>query len=125
VKIKTNQATGIETSKRLLSLAVIATALSACGTIATTSGPMGIGPDTWRIAAKDGMKGAAGGQRMALAEANAHCQGMTRNIMVIATQQRDPPYGAFEVTYRCLRDGDSELVRPYLEKTPDTVIQIK
>jgi hypothetical protein len=86
---------------------------------------MSIGPDTWRIAAKDGMKGAAGGQRMALTEANAHCQGMQSQILVTATEQRDPPYGAFEITYRCLKSGDADLVRPNLMKAPDTVIQIK
>lgn len=110
---------------RFATLPCFALVLSACGTIATSTGPMEIGPDTWRIAAKDGMKGAAGGQKMALAEANSHCQGMQRQIVVTATQQRDPPYGAFEITYRCLKAGDADLVRPNLMKAPDTVIQIK
>lgn len=110
---------------RLVTLPLMAALLSACGTIATTTGPMGIGPDTWRIAARDGMKGAAGGQRMALAEANMHCQGMSRQIMVTATRQLDPPYGAYEATYRCLKAGDLDLIRPDLQQAPNTVIQVK
>jgi hypothetical protein len=110
---------------RFITLPLIAAVLTACGTIATSTGPMGIGPDTWRIAAKDGMKGAAGGQRMALSEANAHCQGMSRQILVTATRQLDPPHGAFEVTYRCLKNGDIDLVRPDLQQAPNTIIQVK
>jgi hypothetical protein len=125
MRFKANHAIRIDMSKRLISLPLIAAVLSACGTASTSSGPMGVGPETWRIAARDGMKGAAGGQRMALSEANVHCQGMSRQILVTGTRELDPPYGSYEVTYRCLKDGDIDLVRPNLQRAPDTVIQVK
>lgn len=109
----------------LLVAPIVGIVLSACGTISTSSGPMGIGPDTWRITAKDGMKGAAGGQRMAISEANVHCEGMGRKILVTATRELDPPYGSFEITYRCLKVGDFDLVRPNLQPAPNTIIQVK
>lgn len=98
--------------------------LAGCGTVPSSSGPVAIGPDTWRIFAKDGMKGSGASQAMALQEADAHCQGLGRKIMTVSTVETMNGY-ASEVTFRCLKEGDLELVRPTLERMPDAVIKIK
>ena len=107
-----------------LFIAIIGIALSACGTVSRSSGAMQLGPDTYRISARASMGNPTDSQKMALIEAKDYCTVLKREIMVIATEP-SKSFGPFEVTFRCLIAGDPELVRPTLEKTPDTVIRIK
>lgn len=95
--------------------------LAGCGAMTKSSGPVPLGPDTWRIAVRDGFNGGSASQAMAIKEANNHCVSLGKNIMVVGVNDTGD---AGNVTYRCLRTGDPELVRPNLKKTPDTVIQV-
>lgn len=98
--------------------------LSACGTIPRSSGTLQLGPDTYRISARASLGNPIESQKMALLEAKDYCTSLKREMVVIATDE-DKNYGPFEVTFRCLNAGDPGLVRPTLEKAPDTVIRIK
>ena len=104
-------------------LALTAFSLTSCGLVPRSSGPMSLGPDTWRIAARSAGGNSTESQRMALDEAKSFCQSMARELLVIGTQ-RDQ-YGPYEVTFRCLRSNDPGLQRPNLEPVPDAVIRIK
>jgi hypothetical protein len=108
-------------------LAVASTAaLAGCGTIPSSSGVMQLGPDTYRVAARGPMGAVHKSQQIAFAEANGHCQGMGREIMVVGTRAiEDVGGGPYEVTFRCLRAGDADLMRPTLTPVPDKVIQLK
>lgn len=63
-------------------------------------------------------------QRMALAEANSYCAQLNSQIMVTSIDRPDQ-FGPTDVTFRCLKPGDPELVRPNIERAPDTVIKVK
>lgn len=105
--------------------AVASTAvLVGCGTVPSSSGVMQLGPDTYRVAARGPMGAVHKSQQIAFAEANGHCQGMGREIMVIGTKVLED-LGPYEVTFRCLRTGDADLMRPTLTPVPDKVIQFK
>ena len=97
---------------------------SACGTVTRSSGPLPLGPDTWRISVKDGIKGTGSSQSLAIQEATAHCSGMGKNIMVTGTREMSDKLTG-EITYRCLKTGDPDLVRPELQKVPDTLIKVE
>lgn len=101
-------------------------ALAACGTINTSSGPLPVGPDTWRIIAKNGVNGAGASQGMALKEANAHCTSLGKQILLTGSRELDSAgVPSFEVTFRCLNAGDRDLTRPDLVPAPSTVIQVR
>lgn len=108
---------------KFLSIASAAVYLTSCGTITTSTGPLPIGPDTWRISAKDGIKGFGPSQAIALKEANQFCVSLNKNILVIGTKEIQP--FSSEVTFRCLKSGDAELVRPNLQPAPNSIIKIE
>lgn len=102
----------------------LAISLLGCGTIPRSTGAMQLGPDTYRISARASMGNEASSQKMSLAEAKQHCDSLQKQMVVIRTEHKGD-YGPYEVTFRCLLAGDPDLVRPNLEKEPDTVIKIK
>lgn len=97
--------------------------LSGCGTVARSSGVLQIGPDTYRVMARASVGNRIESQKMAFQEASKYCDGLGRKLLTIATISSE--YEGYEVTFRCLTEGDPALIRPTLQKAPDTVIQVK
>ena len=97
--------------------------VSGCGTVARSSGAMQVGPDTFRVMARASLGSKLESQKMAFGEANSYCGSIGRKMVTTNTQSTE--YDGFSVTFRCLKDGDPDLVRPTLQKEPDTVIQLK
>ena len=108
---------------KLLMALVLIVGVTACGTITTSTGPLPLGPDTWRITAKEGIKGFGPSQALAIKEANQFCESVGKNILVIGTREIQPL--SAEVTFRCLKTGDVDLVRPTLQPAPNSVIKIE
>lgn len=101
-------------------------ALSACGTVARSTGAMQLGPDTYRVASRAPLGNVGESQKMALTEAQSHCNAASKELMVVGTRRLEEPGGGpFEVTFRCLAVGDPELQRPNLQTAPNTIIQVK
>lgn len=95
---------------------------------ASSSGVQKVGPDTYTVSsATDGYTGReAGARKRALEEANAHCAGMGREIMVTSLNAAGTwNRGNAAVTFRCLAKGDPDLHRPDLEPAPTAVIQTR
>lgn len=101
---------------------VISLVLQGCGTVAKSSGVLQIGPDTYRVMARASIGNLIESQKMAFKEANDHCARLVRRLMTIGTLSTE--YQGYELTFRCLAEGDPELNRPTLHKAPDTVIQV-
>lgn len=108
----------------LVGMAAAMVFIQGCGTIPRSTGAMQLGPETYRIRARASMGNVSDSQKMAFAEAKQHCESQQRQMVVVSTET-DNDYGPFEVTFRCLTPGDPDLVRPNLEKAPDTVIKIR
>jgi hypothetical protein len=98
--------------------------LASCGAVPRSTGVMLLGPDTYRVSARASMARADESQRMALAEANSYCAQLKSQILVVSIERPDP-FGPTDVTFRCLKEGDPDLVRPNIERSPDTVIKIR
>lgn len=87
---------------------------------------MQLGPDTYRISARAALANVMESQKMALTEAKQFCGDQKKELLVIATKRIEAAGGGpYEVTFRCLAANDPALIRPTLERVPDTVIQIK
>jgi hypothetical protein len=103
-------------------------AISAC---TTTTGVIPIGKDTFMIGTTGKSPGGFSGteaKALAFQEAHKFCAGKGRKIQVVNTQQADMRFGVnatAELQFMCLADGDRELARPKLERTPDQVIQVR
>ncbi len=108
--------------KTIIAVASIAM-LAGCGTVAKSTGAMQVGPDTYRIMARASVGNQMESQKMAFSEANSHCSSLGRKM--VTTNTRSTQYEGYELTFRCLKDGDPDLVRPVMQKAPDTVIQVK
>jgi hypothetical protein len=108
--------------KKLLVVGVVV--LVGCGAVPRSTGVMNLGPDTFRVAARASLGQAGEGQRMALSEGHAYCRTLNREFLAISTRLLTES-GTFEVTFRCLKAGDPDLIRPTLEKEPNTVIQVR
>jgi hypothetical protein len=109
----------------LISLIIV----SGC---ASNSGVVPIGPDTFMVSrqAATGFSGLGTLKADAFNEANQYCIKQNKNIRVVNTSESSPPYvmGNFpraEVQFMCLDKSDSELTRPKMQKTPDTVIEVR
>jgi hypothetical protein len=101
----------------------LAVALTACGTVPRSSGAMQIGPDSYRVIARASLANTAGSQKMAFAEANEYCASMSRKM--VTTNTHDLENSGYEVTFRCLKEGDPDLVRPMLRQVPNAVIEVR
>jgi hypothetical protein len=110
--------------KIFATLLLSAGALSGCANAPYSTGPMQLGVDTYRVSARAPFgTDRSQSHKLAFSEAQAHCKTMSKELMVSGT--RDTGVGPYEVTYLCLNKGDPALARPNLQKTPDTVIQVK
>ncbi len=105
-------------------IAALTALVAGCGTVARSSGAMPIGPDTFKLTARAAMGSMVESQKMAFSEANTHCQSLGKNLLTTATSSNGDR-GTYEVTFRCLNAGDPDLVRPNLQRAPDTVIQTR
>ena len=93
--------------KNIFFLTLIA-ALAGCGTVARSSGAMQIGPDTYRIMARASMANQMESQKMAFGEANGYCSSVGKKM--VTTNTKSTEFDGYEVTFRCLKDGDPDLV---------------
>ena len=80
--------------------------------------------------AATGFSGSGNLKAEAFAEANQYCANQNKALQVVSTQEAQPPFifGNFpkaEVQFMCLDNGDPALQRPRLQKTPDTVVEIR
>lgn len=100
--------------KNILSI-MVCVLLAAC---AQSSSVINMGPETYFVSATAApvRGGSAAARPIALAEANAHCARLKKQILVKNIENAD-------VTFRCLEPGDPELKRPEYKKSPDIVIE--
>ena len=111
---------------RILTITSLAFIVAAC---TSSSGVLPFGPDTYKISVGSELGGFNKAQRIALTEANAHCMQNDRQMMPVNTQKSRPrdfvgdaiPH--FELTFRCLAQGDQELTRPTMKRDSDIIIE--
>ena len=107
--------------RALTVLAVVC--LAACST-----GVVPAGPDTYIVSQKVSSFGSTGGGKAAAyREANAWCakRGLVMVPISVDTREARPgQMGTAELTFRALRPGDPEIVRPTVEK-PDHVQRVQ
>ena len=108
--------------RNLFSIMVV-TLLAACA----HSGVVPIGPDTYMIANSEWGFTSGGVQKAkVMQEASEYCSRIGKLMLPISTSQNDVALGktpAAEVQFRCLSQGDPELMRPTLQPVPNTVIE--
>ena len=110
-------------------IAVLLLAVCAC---ASHTGVVPRGKDTYMIAKQQatGFPGLGNMKAEIIAEGTRYCASLGKKIQIVSTQETQPPYvlGNYpraEIQFMCLADDDPELQRPKLQKTPDTVIEIR
>lgn len=116
-----------------LGLAAASLALAVLGSAcASHTGVVPMGRDTYMIAKQQatGFPGLGNMKAEIIGEASRHCAGIDKELMIVSTQETQPPYvlGNYprsEIQFMCLAKGDPELQRPKLVKTPDTVIELR
>lgn len=115
--------------KKFIGIAVISLAVTAC---ASHTGIVQMGQDTYMIAKQQatGFPGLGNMKAEIIGEASRHCVGLGKELQIVSTQETQPPYilGNYprsEIQFMCLAAGDRELQRPKLQKTPDTVIEMR
>jgi hypothetical protein len=103
--------------------------LSGC---AANSDVVPIGQDTYMVSrqAATGFSGSGTLKADAFREANQYCVSHGKALQVVGTHEAQPPYvfGNFpkaEVQFMCLDIKDAELTRPKLQKSADTVIELR
>lgn len=109
----------------ILIISALIVLLTGCG---TTGEAMKMGPDTYSVSAsKHNMSGGApAAQNNALSMANAKCESLSKELLVLNTASSfDRPFYTCSLTFRCLSKGDPELTRPSYSKEPDVVIEDK
>ena len=111
------------------SIALVGLLLVAC---ASHAGVVALGNDQFMIAKQQatGFPGLGNMKAEIIVEASQHCAGLGKEIQIVSTQETQPPYilGNYprsEIQFMCLAAGDRELQRPKLQKTPDTVIEVR
>lgn len=88
------------------------------------------GPDTYLIY-REGGTGFSDPKLLrveAIREANDFCLSKGKEFLIVGTdERRGAPfaYASGEVTFRCLDKDDPDLIRPTLQKEPDTVIRVQ
>ena len=110
-------------------IAVLLLAVCAC---ASHTGVVPMGKDTYMIAKQQatGFPGLGNMKAEIITEGTRSCASLGKKIQIVSTQETQPPYvlGHYpraEIHVMCLADDDPELQRPKLQKTPDTVIEIR
>ena len=99
---------------------------------ASHTGVVSIGKDTYMVAkqAATGFPGLGNLKAEIIAEGSSHCMKLGKQFQLVGTQETQPPYilGNYprsEIQFMCLDSVDQEFQRPKLQKTPDTVIEIR
>jgi len=89
-----------------------------------TAGPVvPFGPDTYKISQDGGAFSTcimSKGTTSTIQRANKYCQRLGKNFMPISSYTGICSY---DLTFRCLDEGDPELKRPDIEFTPDVVVE--
>lgn len=99
---------------------------------ASNSGVVPIGQDTFMVSrqAATGFSGTGTLKSEAFQEANKYCADQGKKLQVVSTNESQPPYvmanfPRAEIQFMCLNSNDAELGRPKLQKTPNTIIEVK
>lgn len=83
-----------------------------------------LGPDTYLLHRSSGDVACSSGcaTMNGLEDAGKYCANQGKKMLVVSTQQ-----GGFEsdIQFRCLAEGDKELVRPTLTPVPQSVIKVE
>ncbi|WP_186055202.1 hypothetical protein [Burkholderia gladioli] len=83
----------------------------------TNTGAIKIGPDTYSVSTRVPLGGPASAKGEALQTANSYCQSQQRELLVDRMQSGECALhggcGEAEVTFYCLKAGDSALARPH------------
>ena len=103
--------------------------LFAC---ASHTGIIPMGKDSYMIAKQQatGFPGLGNMKAEIIGEGSRYCANLGKEFQIVSTQETQPPYilGNYprsEIQFMCLSTGDTELQRPKLQKSPDTVIEIR
>jgi hypothetical protein len=115
--------------KNVASIAIVLVTVTAC---ASHTGIVQMGRDTYMVAKQQatGFPGLGNMKAELIAEASSHCAERGKELQIVSTYETQPPYvlGNYprsEIQFMCLAADDRELQRPKLQKTPDTVIEIR
>ena len=96
----------------------------------SNTGVVPIGEDTYMIGKSTNLALTSSGIKAeAFKEASKYCSKQNKKIQVISTTSEDMKLGSHvgstEIQFMCLTEGDSELNRPKLRKTPDKIVEVK
>ena len=107
-----------------LFLIIFGALLAGCGT--KTSEIIPSGNDTYFISGHGYAQKAPEAMTGLYKEANTYCQNMGKKFIPVSTdsQNFDLYSSSVNMHFRCLPEGDTELARPRLQKTPDTTIEV-
>jgi hypothetical protein len=101
--------------------------LSGC--LTSSTGVIPFGPDTYTVTAQSELGGITEAKKKAIAESNSHCQSIEKQMMPVSINSSTPldvfgdPIPTYEITFRCLSEGDPDLHRPNMVKEADIVIE--
>lgn len=110
---------------------LILSALLLSGCMTNSTGVIPYGPDTFTVTAQSELGGMIEAKKKALSDANSHCESMNKKLMPVSESSSTPldfvgdPIPTYEVTFRCLKDGDPDLRRPNMVKEADVVIETR
>lgn len=110
--------------RTVLPMVAISMLLAACAIPKPNIMPLG--PDTYRnsIVYSEYAGGYYNAQQLALNSSSQYCVSQGLQYMVVSTDQRgDSANGMLDVDFRCLKTGDTGLMRPTMQRTPDIIIQ--
>jgi N-acetyl-gamma-glutamylphosphate reductase len=96
----------------------------------SNTGVVPIGEDTYMIGKSTNLALTSSGIKAdSFKEASRYCEKLNKKIQIISTTATDMKLGSHvgstEIQFMCLTEGDSELNRPKLRKTPDQVVEVK
>ena len=110
---------------------IVVLLLTVCA-CASHTGVVPMGKDTYMIAKQQatGFPGLGNMKAEIIAEGSQHCAGLGKKFQIVSTQETQPPYvlGNYpraEIQFMCIAADDPEHQRPKLQKTPDTVIEMR
>lgn len=115
--------------KKVLTICIASLTISSC---ASHTGIVQMGQDTYMIAKQQatGFPGLGNMKAEIIGEASLYCSQYNKQLQIVSTQESQPPYilGNYprsEIQFMCLTQGDSELHRPKLKQTPNTLIEVR
>ena len=115
----------------MVSRPAVLLALLVLGGGCASSGPVPMGKDTYLLAKSGGLFTISGGEVKAelYREANEFCLRQNKQLMPVNESSRDAAYYSnyanAEIQFRCLAEGDPQLQRPAMERTPDVTIDMR